>query len=77
MLDNTSNDLWGLRKNLLLIAYDLLCIRSELASLTMEDMDRDEHSNCGRIKLHKNKADQNNLGTLLLIGNESSIALAN
>lgn len=78
MLQKTSSDLRGLRNRaLLLIAYDSLCRRSELASLTIEDIENDEHSNSARIRLRRSKTDQDSLGTWILIGNESFTALHN
>jgi site-specific recombinase XerD len=70
MIAATTNDLRGARdKALLSLAYDTLCRRSEIVSLDIEDI---IHTN-GQIKIYlrKSKTDQDGLGKLITINNET------
>lgn len=76
MIAATSDDLRGVRdKALLSLAYDTLCRRSEIVSLDIEDI---IHTN-DQIKIHlrKSKTDQDKLGKILEINNQSKIYLLN
>jgi site-specific recombinase XerD len=76
MIAATSDDLRGIRdKALLSLAYDTLCRRSEIVSLGIEDIiyTNDEI----KIRLKKSKTDQDRLGKILEINNQSKIYLLN
>lgn len=61
MLSTTNNSFRGIRdRALLLIAYESLCRRSELASLQIEDII--ENEGMAIIKLRRSKTDQNACG---------------
>ena len=74
MIAATTNDLRGARdKALLSLAYDTLCRRSEIVSLEIEDI---IYSNDQmKIRLRKSKTDQDALGKVLEVNNESKMYL--
>jgi integrase len=76
MIAATTNDLRGVRdKAILSVAYDTLCRRSEIVSLDIEDI---IYSNDQmKIRLRKSKTDQDGLGRIIEISNESKIYLIN
>jgi site-specific recombinase XerD len=70
MIAATTDDLRGARdKALLSLAYDTLCRRSEIVSLDIEDIIivNDQM----KIRLRKSKTDQDGLGKLISINNET------
>jgi integrase len=70
MIAVATNDLRGTRdKALLSLAYDTLCRRSEVASLDVSDVINKD----GQIKIYlrKSKTDQDGLGKLISINNET------
>jgi site-specific recombinase XerD len=70
----STNDLRGARdKALLSLAYDTLCRRSEVVSLDVSDVINKD----GQIKIYlkKSKTDQDGLGKLISINNETKIHL--
>jgi site-specific recombinase XerD len=76
MIASATDDLRGIRdKALLSLAYDTLCRRSEIVSLGIEDI---IYTNGGiKIRLKKSKTDQDKLGKILEINNQSKIYLLN
>jgi site-specific recombinase XerD len=65
MLGATANNLRGIRdRALLLLAYDSLCRRSELVSLRISDIHRNDlcNKNQMKIRLRKSKTDQEQQG---------------
>jgi integrase len=71
----TTDDLRGIRdKALLSLAYDTLCRRGEIVSLDIEDIVYT--NNQIKICLRKSKTDQDGLGKLISINNETQIYLA-
>jgi integrase len=75
-IKNTKNDLRGIRdKALLLLAYDLLCRRSELVSLRLEDLDFDKNGLPLRIRLRKSKTDQEAIGKIIRLTEKSQVAI--
>lgn len=76
MIAATSDDLRGIRdKALLSLAYDTLCRRGEIVSLDIEDIVYT--NNQIKICLRKSKIDQNGLGRIIEINNETKIHLFN
>jgi site-specific recombinase XerD len=74
MIAATTNDLRGARdKALLSLAYDTLCRRSEIVSLDIEDIINTNDQI--KIRLRKSKTDQEALGKVLEMGNESKMYL--
>jgi site-specific recombinase XerD len=76
MIAAASDDLRGIRDRALLsLAYDTLCRRSEIVSLDIEDI---IYSNDQiKIRLKRSKTDQDKLGKILEINNQSKIYLLN
>lgn len=75
MIAATTDDLRGIRdKALLSLAYDTLCRRGEIVSLDIEDIVYT--NNQIKICLRKSKTDQDGLGKLISINNETQIYLA-
>jgi hypothetical protein len=76
MIATTSDDLRGIRdKALLSLAYDTLCRRSEIVSLDIEDIIYTNEQI--KIRLKRSKTDQDKLGKILEINNQSKIYLLN
>jgi len=76
MLKTTDYSLKGLRdKALLLTAYDSMCRRSELISLSIDDAIIDQENQSVRIKLRRSKTDQDGLGRWLYLSNEAQSAV--
>lgn len=76
MLKTTDNSLKGLRdKALLLTAYDSMCRRSELISLSIEDAIIDQENESIKIKLRRSKTDQDGLGRWIHLSKEAQIAI--
>jgi site-specific recombinase XerD len=76
MIAVATNDLRGARdKALLSLAYDTLCRRSEVVSLDVSDVINKD----GQIKisLRKSKTDQDGLGRVIEVSNESKMYLIN
>ena len=76
MIAATTNNLRGTRdKALLSLAYDTLCRRSEIVSLDIEDIIylNDQI----KIRLKRSKTDQDKLGKILEINNQSKMYLLN
>jgi integrase len=70
MIAATTNDLMGVRdKALLSLAYDTLCRRSEIVSLDVTDVINKDGQII--IYLRKSKTDQDGLGKLISINNET------
>jgi len=71
MVSNTDDSLIELRdRALLLTAYSAMCRRSELVSLSIEDVSyANNHSM--KIKLRRSKADQDGVGRWLYINREA------
>ena len=79
MLCATSNNIRGIRNRaLLLLAYDSMCRRSELVSLRITDIKRDELENCTQMKvrLRKSKTDQELQGRWIFLTQRSADALS-
>jgi site-specific recombinase XerD len=79
MLSATSNNIRGIRdRALLLLAYDSVCRRSELVSLRITDIKRDELENCTQMKvlLRKSKTDQELQGRWISLTQRSADALS-
>lgn len=75
MLADTDNSLISLRdRALLLTAYDGMCRRSELVSLSIEDISYTE-KDLIKIKIRRSKTDQDGLGRWLHLGKESQNAI--
>ena len=74
MIAAASDDLRGIRDRALLsLAYDTLCRRSEIVSLDVKDI---IYSNDQmKIRLRKSKTDQDALGKVLEVSNESKMYL--
>ena len=67
MVKSTDKTLRGIRdRALLLTAYDSMCRRSELVSLTVNDLIIDPKNSSVKIKLRRSKTDQDGLGRWLL-----------
>jgi site-specific recombinase XerD len=78
MINTTRDDLHGLRdKALILIAYDSLCRRTELTSIKIEDIIRDEKNSPSRIRLRRSKTDQEAIGKIIGINATTQSALNN
>ena len=76
MLAATTDNLRGARdKALLSLAYDTLCRRSEIVSLDVEDIIYTNDQI--KIRLKKSKTDQDKLGKILEINNQSKMYLLN
>jgi len=76
MLKTTDNSLKGLRdRALILTAYDSMCRRSELVSLSMEDALIDQENQSIKIKLRRSKTDQDGLGRWLHLSKEAQAAI--
>ena len=72
----TKNDLRGLRdKALVLLAYDSLCRRSELASLRLDDIEFSDAGLPFLLRLRKSKTDQEAIGKKIRLNNSSSEAI--
>ncbi len=76
MLATTGNSLKGLRdRALLLAAYDTMCRRSELVSLSLEDAIIDHENRTIKIKLKRSKTDQFGLGRWLFLTADAQQAI--
>lgn len=76
MIAATTNDLRGIRDRALLsLAYDTLCRRSEIVSLEVTDVINKDGQI--KIRLRKSKTDQDGLGRIIEISNESTMYLIN
>ena len=76
MIAATTNDLRGIRDRALLsLAYDTLCRRSEIVSLEVTDVINKDGQI--KIRLKKSKTDQDGLGRIIEISNESKMYLIN
>ena len=74
MIAATKDDLRGARdKALLSLAYDTLCRRSEIVSLDIEDIIYTNDQI--KIRLKKSKTDQDKLGKILEVNNQSKMYL--
>lgn len=79
MLCATANNLRGLRdRALLLLAYDSMCRRSELASLRVSDIQIDAEGEATqmKIRLRKSKTDQELQGRWIFPGQRSADAIS-
>jgi site-specific recombinase XerD len=76
MINSTDKSLRGIRdRALLLTAYDSMCRRSELVSLTIKDMVINRQSRKIKIKLRQSKTDQDGLGRWLYLSQEAQDAI--
>ena len=76
MISATDKSLRGIRdRALLLAAYDTMCRRSELVSLTMKDLIINYEDQSLKIKLRRSKTDQDGLGRWLHLSKESQCAI--
>ena len=76
MVGVTDNGLRGTRdRALLLTAYDTMCRRSELVSLSMRDLIINHEDQTVKMKLRRSKTDQNGLGRWLHLGKEAQSAI--
>ena len=76
MIKSIDKSLRGIRdRALLLTAYDSMCRRSELVSLTVSDLIIDPENMTVKIKLRRSKTDQDGLGKWLYLSNSSQLAL--
>lgn len=76
MVAATDNSLRGIRdKAILLVSYDSLCRRSEVASLEYEDLMIDDKDGSVKLKLRKSKTDPHGIGKNLYLSNEAQVAL--
>lgn len=72
MINATERSLRGIRdRALLLTAYDSMCRRSELVSLSMKDIVINRETKTLKIKLRRSKTDQDGLGRWLHLGQEA------
>ncbi len=78
MILTIENDLHGLRdKALILLAYDSLCRRSELVSIRLNDIERDDVGLPIRIRLRKSKTDRDGIGKVIRINPSTQEAISN
>lgn len=78
MISATDKSLRGIRdRALLLTAYDSMCRRSELVSLTMNDVFINQEAHTLKIKLRRSKTDQEGLGRWLHLSKEAQEAILN
>lgn len=76
MVKSTDKRLRGIRdRALLLTAYDSMCRRSELVSLTVNDLIINPKNSSIKIKLRRSKTDQDGLGRWLHLGSDSQKAI--
>jgi len=76
MINSTNNSLRGIRdRALLLTAYDSMCRRSELVSLTMKDVLINQEAQTLKLKLRRSKTDQDGVGRWLHLGQEAQNAI--
>lgn len=76
MVSATDISLRGVRDRALLhTAYDSMCRRSELVSLTMKDLVINHEDQTLKIKLRRSKTDQNGLGRWLHLSQEAQDAI--
>jgi site-specific recombinase XerD len=76
MIGATKWDLRGLRdRALLLVAYDSLCRRSELAAFTFDDMEFDNDGFPNRIRIRRSKSDQEAIGKIVRIDIDAQKAI--
>lgn len=76
MLATTDKSLKCLRdRALLLTAYDTMCRRSELVSLSVEDAIIDQENQTIKVKLKRSKTDQYGLGRWLFLTTEAQQAI--
>ena len=76
MINVTDDGLMGLRDRALLhTAYDSMCRRSELVSLSMNDLVINHQDQTLKIKLRRSKTDQDGLGRWLHLSKEAQEAI--
>jgi site-specific recombinase XerD len=78
LLDATEDSIGGARdRALLLVAYDTLCRRSELAAMQIEDVATiaTNGNECTNILIKKSKTDQNSIGKRLHLSEKTKKAL--
>ena len=76
MINATDDSLMGIRdRALLLTAYDTMCRRSELVSLSMKDLIINHQDLSLKIKLRRSKTDQDGLGRWLHLSKEAQAAI--
>jgi site-specific recombinase XerD len=76
MINSTDNSLRGIRdRALILTAYDSMCRRSELVSLTMKDALINQEAQTMKLKLRRSKTDQDGLGIWLNLSQEAQDAI--
>jgi site-specific recombinase XerD len=78
MIQATDSSLRGVRdRAILLVAYDTLCRRSELVSLSMEDItfSKNPHEKIIQLTLRKSKTDPEGCGRPLYLSKEAQIAI--
>ena len=78
MIASTDNSLRGIRDEaILLVAYDTLCRRSELASFQVGDILINTKNKSIDLKLRKSKTDPYAIGKWLYLSDEAQLALKN
>ena len=78
MIQATDSSLRGVREGaILLVAYDTLCRRSELVSLSMQDItfSKNPHKKIIQLTLRKSKKDPEGIGRPLYLSKEAQIAI--
>jgi site-specific recombinase XerD len=76
MISVTEKSLRGIRdRALLLTAYDSMCRRSELVSLSMKDLIINDEDQTLKIKLRRSKTDQDGVGRWLHLSKEAQSAI--
>jgi site-specific recombinase XerD len=76
MVGATNRSLRDLRdRALILLAYDSLCRRSELAALSFDDMEFDNDDFPNRIRIRRSKSDQEAIGKMVRIDIDAQKAI--
>lgn len=76
MIAQTKSNMSGIRNRaLLMVAYDSMCRRSELVSLRIEDCQIDKERTQIKVKLKRSKTDQDGLGKILFLREETQEVL--
>lgn len=76
MLHTTNKTLRGIRdRALLMTSYDTLCRRSELVSISLDNVLIDHKNHKVKIKLKKSKTDQYGVGRWLFLSEETQYAI--
>ena len=76
MIAQTKSDTSGIRNRaLLMVAYDSMCRRSELVSLRIEDCQINKERTQIKVKLKRSKTDQDGLGKILFLREETQEVL--